>query len=269
MPLHAFPLKNDGANGHSTVNAFEDWFAVNGPDIGVPTAFLPLTDAAGTSGQAQGSLAAAATPVPASSPLHYFLKVDGVTGDSTVKGFEGWFSVDGFDLGVKNISSPSAGTGGGAGKAQFSPLTVDIHSLTGLASLFGDAASGHVLPKVELAGVETIKGQSLKVYDIKLSDVSVSGFENDPGPNGVETELTLNFTKISVTDQPPGRHGRPGTPQTATFDLKANTAIATLSPSDLLFDGTAPGPAGLMAPGDTGSTGRWDHVLHPTLTTHS
>jgi type VI protein secretion system component Hcp len=30
-------------------------------------------------------------------PLHYFLKIDGLKGDSTVEGFEGWFSVDGYD----------------------------------------------------------------------------------------------------------------------------------------------------------------------------
>jgi hypothetical protein len=60
------------------------------------------------------SAASAAVPVPASSPLHYFLKIDGVSGDSTVKGFEGWFSVDGYDIGVQNTGSLSSGGGGGA-----------------------------------------------------------------------------------------------------------------------------------------------------------
>ena len=57
-------------------------------------------------------------------PLHYFLKIDGLKGDSTVEGFEGWFSVDGYDIGVRNTASLSTGKG----NAQFSPLTVDIHS---------------------------------------------------------------------------------------------------------------------------------------------
>ena len=127
-----------------------------------------------------GVSAAAAVPVPASSPLHYFLKVDGVDGDSTVSGFEKWFSVDGFDIGVRNTGSLSAGGGAGAGKTEFSPLTVDIHSLTGLASLFEDAAKGTHILKVELAGAQTIKDQSVKVYDVTLSNVLVSSFENDP-----------------------------------------------------------------------------------------
>ena len=43
-----------------------------------------------------------------------------------------------------------------------------------------DAASGHVLKSVELVGAESIKDKSFKVYDVKLSDVLVSSFENDP-----------------------------------------------------------------------------------------
>src|SRR4029077_13291491 len=108
----------------------------------------------------------AATPVPANSPLQYFIKVDGATGDATLKGFEGWFAVDGFDWGVQNTTSiGSAGSGAGAGKTSFSPLTVDIHSHSGLATLFSDAARGENLGTVELAAVDAVKGQSLKVYD--------------------------------------------------------------------------------------------------------
>jgi type VI protein secretion system component Hcp len=71
---------------------------------------------------------------PASSPLHYFIKLDGVTGDATVNGTPGWIAIDGFDWGVTNSSSFATGGGGGAGKATFSPLTVDFHSLAGLAT---------------------------------------------------------------------------------------------------------------------------------------
>src|SRR5262249_6575614 len=179
------------------------------------------------------SAASAAVPVPASSPLHYFLKIGDLKGDSTVKGFEGWFSVDGYDIGVHNTGSLSSGAGGGAGKAEFSPLTVDIHSLAGLSTLFGDVASGHHLNSVELVGAQTIKGESLKVYDLKLSEVLVSSFENDPSSNGVETSLTFNFAKISLTDQPTTKHGIVGTPQTFAFDLSENKIAAAVS-SDIV-----------------------------------
>src|SRR5262249_7645406 len=41
------------------------------------------------SSAALSDTSAAAVPVPASSPLHYFIKIGDIKGDSTVKGFEG------------------------------------------------------------------------------------------------------------------------------------------------------------------------------------
>jgi type VI protein secretion system component Hcp len=213
------------------------------------------------------SAASAAVPVPASSPLHYFLKIDGVSGDSTVKGFEGWFSVDGYDIGVQNTGSLSSGGGGGAGKAEFSPLTVDIHSLAGLATLFGDVASGRHLTSVELVGARTIEGESLKVYDVKLSEVLVSSFENDPSSNGVETSLSFNYNKISVTDQPTTAHGLLGTPQTVAFDLSENKIAGAVSPTDMAFEAQinqmAASLASFMASSQLGSSGLQDLVPTP------
>jgi len=107
-------------------------------------------------------------------------------------------------------------------------LTVDIHSLAGLPMLLHDVASGLHLNSVELVGAQTIKGESLKVYDLKLSEVLVSSFENDPSSNGVETSLSFNYNKISLTDQPT-THGILGTPQTFAFDLSENKIAAAVS----------------------------------------
>jgi type VI protein secretion system component Hcp len=202
-------------------------------------------------------------PVPASSPLQYFIKIGDLKGDSTVNGFEGWFSVDGYDLGVQNTGSVSA-SGAGAGKAVFSPLTVDIHSLTGLASLFGDVASGKHITSVELVGAQTIKDQSVNVYDVKLSNVLVSSFENDPGPNGVETSLSLNFSKISLTDQPATRHTIVGTPQTFSFDVNDLKTDAPVS-SDIAsqINQMAMGLASFMASSQLGSSGAQALVSTP------
>ena len=298
MPLRSF-LKIDGENGDS--GSFENDPGPNGVEtslsfdynkisvtdqsatkhgiIGTPQTFaFDLSEnkiAAAVSSDIASSdivssaglpAASAAVPVPASSPLHYFLKIDDLKGDSTVKGFEGWFSVDGYDIGVQNTGSLSSGAGGGAGKAEFSPLTVDIHSLAGLSTLFGDVASGRHLTSAELVGAETIKGESLKVYDLKLSEVLVSSFENDPSPNGVETSLSFNFAKISLTDQPT-THGILGTPQTFAFDLSENKIAAAVSPSAMAFDAQinqmAASLASFMASSQLGSSGSQDLVPTP------
>ena len=263
MSLHSF-LKIDGANGQSSLNPFEDWFAAGGFDIGAVTQ-VPLPTNGGGGG-ANDLLSGAATflgsAVPTPSPLHYFIKIGNLKGDSTVKGYENWFSVDGYDWGVQTPSSTSAG--GGAGKAQFSPLTVDVHSLAGLAPLFGDAVTGKTLPSVELVGLQ---GESnLKVYDVKLSSAQITSFANDPGTNGVETALAFNFAKISVTDQVQKNDGSLGTPETFTFDLKANKTAAALAPSDLLYN-SAPnlsGPLVMVESANMTPTSQ-DLLFRPTL----
>ena len=282
MPLRSF-LKINGVNGDAAADAFEGSFSVDGPDTGAPTPpsgtaqtfsfdVNELEAAAAVSSDivssamlssTAASAVSTAVPVPASSPLHYFIKIGDLKGDSTVNGFEGWFSVDGYDLGVQNTGSVSA-SGAGAGKAVFSPLTVDIHSLTGLASLFGDVASGKHITSVELVGAQTIKDQSVNVYDVKLSNVLVSSFENDPGPNGVETSLSLNFSKISLTDQPATRHTIVGTPQTFSFDVNDLKTDAPVS-SDIAsqINQMAMGLASFMASSQLGSSGAQALVSTP------
>jgi type VI protein secretion system component Hcp len=281
MPLHS-SLKINGVNGDATADAFDGSFPVDGYDIGAQTPPFSTprtfsfdvnelkTSAAVSSDIVSSAIASStaasavstAVPVPASSPLQYFIKIGDLKGDSTVNGFEGWFSVDGYDIGVRNTGSLSAG-GAGAGKAVFSPLTVDIHSLAGLSTLFGDVASGKHITTVELVGAQTLKDESVKVYDVKLSNVLVSSFENDPSSNGVETSLSFNYNKISLTDQPPTSDG--GTPQTFSFDLRENKIAAAVS-SDIAsqINQMALGLASFMASSQLGASGSPNLVSTPS-----
>ena len=77
------------------------------------------------------------------------------TGDSTIKGYEGYFTVDEFTFNELTRLA-NAGSGAGAGKAQFDPLTVDIAGLSpGLVTLLKDAATGKHIPSVELVGLHS------------------------------------------------------------------------------------------------------------------
>jgi hypothetical protein len=120
--MHSF-RKTLGANGESIVNDVKDWLAGEQTPSSLPTgeaaAFdqaqsqtfgfdvigLKTLDAVTSSALVSSAVSTAAvsdpsaTPVPASSPLHYFIKIDGVKGDTTLNGSAGWLSVDGFDWG--------------------------------------------------------------------------------------------------------------------------------------------------------------------------
>ena len=128
------------------------------------------------------------------------------------------------------------------------------------------AASGRHAASAELVGVESVKGQSLEVYKVDLTEVLVSSFQQDPGLKGVETTLGLDFAQVKITDQPPTANGKAGTPETASWDVATNTTAAalTLLPSDLVFDPQLHQSGPPMAPGNIGSSGSQD-PLHPTL----
>jgi type VI secretion system secreted protein Hcp len=53
-----------------------------------------------------------------------YLRLDGIPGESNKKGVEGWIEIFSFSNGSTNHSSVAAGTGSGAGKVEFSSISV-------------------------------------------------------------------------------------------------------------------------------------------------
>src|ERR1700730_15235417 len=151
--------------------------------------------------------------------LTYLLKIDGVTGDSTIKGFEGYFTVDEFTFN-ELTKLANGGAGGSSSKAQFDPLTVDVAGASpGLVTLLKDAATGKHIPSVELVGLKSAgEGPLQKVYDLTLNNVTVAGYAAD-GKH--DTALAFDFAKLTETIQGQKPDGTLDT-KTLTFDLAHN-----------------------------------------------
>src|SRR5260370_27853875 len=116
----------------------------------------------------------------ARAELTYLVKIDGVKGDSTIKGFEGYFTVDEFTFN-KLTKLANGGAGGSSSRAQFDPLMVDIAGLSpGLVTLVKDAATGKHIPSVELVGLKSAgEGSLQKIYDLTLNNVTMAGYAAD------------------------------------------------------------------------------------------
>ena len=69
------------------------------------------------------SALALATTLSCHAASDYFLKIDGIDGESTDDRHKGEIDIQSFSWGVSNSGSMSSGSGGGAGKASFQ----DIH----------------------------------------------------------------------------------------------------------------------------------------------
>src|ERR1700692_868314 len=162
----------------------------------------------------------------ANQSLTYLLRVDGVTGDSTIDGYQGYFTVDEFTFNeLTKLAAAGAGAGGGAGKAQFDPLMVDIAGLPpGLVTLLKDAATGKHIPSVELVGLQSGgDGPLQKVYDLTLNNVTVAGYAAD---GGYDTAIAFDYSRLTATIKGQNADGSLNAGQTFTSNVtNGNTAV--------------------------------------------
>lgn len=103
-----------------------------------------------------------------------FLKLDGIIGESRVRGHEGEIQLDSFSFGLTNTGG--GGEGGGAGRAVFQ----DFH--------FTSKVGKHS-PQLFLA---CAKGMSISGGLLTLDSVSVAG--------KLVPDLKITFEKVSITE---------------------------------------------------------------------
>ncbi len=116
-----------------------------------------------------------------------FLKIDGVDGESTVKGFEKWINVESFSWGVANTSTVggASGGGGGAGKASFSQLHITTPSQVSSPKLFAACASGKHFPTATLHVRKSNQDSFLKfeLKEVLITSFNMSGRSGDALPH--------------------------------------------------------------------------------------
>ena len=165
----------------------------------------------------------------------YFLKIDGIVGDSTDAKHAGWFEINGYDWGITSTATGATGTGGGSGTAEISDLLIDLAlDAKGLPTLLKDAATGEHIASVELQGVKDDGKGSFAFYDLKLDDVLVTDVADSAGSHDT---LALNFGEVELTTTTQKPDGSPGTPETFKFDVQANTQALALAADNPGLDG--------------------------------
>ncbi len=155
----------------------------------------------------------------------YFLKIDGVAGDSHDAHHRDEIDVIAFSWGETNSGSSSSGTGAGSGRVHIE----DFHftALTGSASpklmLLG-ANGKHVASAVLVA---RRPGNSMQEYlKITLSDIEVSAYHIGGSDGDVPVDdVSLRFGKIQVDYKPQKATGALGTAIHGGWDVRANKAI--------------------------------------------
>ncbi len=155
----------------------------------------------------------------------YFLKIDGVAGDSLDAHHRDEIDVIAFAWGETNSGSSSSGSGAGSGRV----VMEDFHftALTGSASprLMLLCANGkHVATAVLVA---RRPGKSMQEYlKITLSDIQVSAYHLSGSDGEVPLdEVSLRFAKFQMDLKPQKATGALGTAIHGGWDVKTNKAV--------------------------------------------
>jgi len=157
----------------------------------------------------------------------YFLRVDGIPGESNDAKHKGEIEVLSWSWGEVNEAPPRGpGGGAGAGKVDMSDLTVTAQFSKASPQLLLACASGKHFKTAVLTARKAGKAQA-DYLTFSLSDVLVSSYQVAGGPDAnVPTDsVGLSFGKIQVEYKEQKADGSLGDAVKVGWDRKANKQI--------------------------------------------
>jgi type VI secretion system secreted protein Hcp len=158
--------------------------------------------------------------------MQYFLRVDGIQGESTDDKHKGEIDVLSWSWGETQPTPPSPGGGGGAGKVEMSDLTVVAHVSKASPRLLLACASGKHIKSAVLTGRKAGKGQA-EFLTFSLSDILVSSYQTGASGSAEPPtdSVSLNFAKIQVEYKEQKADGSIGETVKVGWDRKANKQL--------------------------------------------
>jgi type VI secretion system secreted protein Hcp len=157
----------------------------------------------------------------------YFLKIEGVPGESKDVRHKGEIEVLDWDWGERQDGTMAYGGGGGAGKVQMRDFHFTMNVNRASPKLFQKCATGEHIKCAVLvcrkAGTEQQEYLKVTFTDVLVSSYEVGGANAAEGPP-VES-VRLNFARIEVEYREQNAQGNLGAPVKAGYDLKQMTSF--------------------------------------------
>ena len=159
-----------------------------------------------------------------------FLKLDGVEGSATRKGYENTIFLDSFSWGAHSPINPvGAGQGGTAGRVEIQPLTVTKKTDKSSPKLFQACCSGKHFPKAVLSILKAGGESPVDYLKFELEGVVVADMQQGGASNGMDDTpmdtITLGFSKINVLFTDQKADGTKGGTVAAGWDLRGSKAV--------------------------------------------
>ncbi len=156
----------------------------------------------------------------------YFLKIEGIEGESTDSKHKGEIEVLSWSWGETNSGSHSMGRGGGAGKVSMQDFNFVMSANKATPKLMLACAIGTHIPSAKLTARKA-GGEQQEYLTITFSDLLVSSYQTGGSQGDIipTDQVALNFAKIEYEYKPQKPDGTMDAPIKVGYDLKANKKI--------------------------------------------
>lgn len=155
----------------------------------------------------------------------YFLKIDGVPGESTDSKHKNEIDLVSWSWGETNSGKHESGGGGGAGKVTMQDFHFTMKINKASPKLFLKCANGEHI-KEALLTCRKAGGEQQEYLKIKFSDLLISSYQTGGSAGGGEVvpteQISFNFAKIELSYAPQKPDGKLDSPVVHNYSVKEN-----------------------------------------------
>jgi type VI secretion system secreted protein Hcp len=159
--------------------------------------------------------------------VDYFLKLDGIDGESQDDKHKNEIEIESFSWGATNSGTAGRGSGSGAGKVQHQDLVINKSLDKASPNLYINCCTGTHIKTATLTARKAGGGQQ-EYLKITLEEVLISSYQHS-GANGSGTvpseQVTLNFSKMELSYKEQKPDGSLGAEAKQKYDFAANKKV--------------------------------------------
>lgn len=158
--------------------------------------------------------------------MDFYLKLEGIEGESEDDKHAGEIDVESWSWGETQSGTSGAGGGGGAGKVSMQDFHFVMKVNKASPKLMLACATGEHIKSAKLtcrkAGGEQQQYMTWTFYDVLVSSYQTSGSTGDTVP---VDQCSLNFAKVEFEYKQQKPDGSLGSPVKVGYDLKKNVKV--------------------------------------------
>jgi type VI secretion system secreted protein Hcp len=157
--------------------------------------------------------------------VDYFLKLDGIDGESTDAKHKGEIDLESWSWGASQQGTHSGMGGGGAGKVSMQDFHFVMKINKSSPKLMLACATGQHIKKATLT-CRKAGGEQQEYLKIEMADLLVSSYQTGGHGDIVPTDqISLNFSKIEIEYKEQKADGTLGGAVKTGYDLKLNKKV--------------------------------------------